>query len=278
MSELMGSNDGDPAIHGEHILVSGAEQIRYLDVHQLYAGSDYGAHHAKQELRFSKVYPYERDAMLEDLGDDIHPVRHMTHTEQNICRPFMDMQNNAADTLQKFTNEQIAAMRLGVLLHDIGECEHPSLVEDVGHIVGDVPYLQRTQSDSDLEVPIRMFFYDQLFKELPEGLVEKAEAVISETDSEFINKAFNTIERIGYFQTAMKAGRTALTLFEQSPEDNSQRFIQLSRLARRVSTNHLDTLEERTEDFPYTGAVLAKHDWLFDRVHTELAHIPLDIP
>jgi hypothetical protein len=277
MAEFETNSKYNEVINGEYIYFEGAEHLRYLDVHDLYADSEYGAFHAQQELRFSKVYPYESDAMLADLGDDVHPVRHMTHTESEICQPFMTSQNTAVGNQQKFKLEQIAAMRLGTLLHDIGECEHPEIVETVGHIVGDVPYLERTQNDSDLEVPIRLFFYDTLLSDVPKQVIEKAEAVISGTDNEFMQQAFNTVERIGYFQTAMMAGETALGILEHNPDESSARFVQLARLARRVSNNHIGELGQRAKDFPYTSQILQKYGWLYGRIHTELADVPIDL-
>jgi hypothetical protein len=277
MAESARNSKYNEIINGEHIYFEGAEHLRYLDLHNIYADSEYGTFHAQQALRFSKVYPYKHDAMLADLGNDVHPVRHMTHTESEICQPLITAQNTEVGNQQKFTVKQIAALRLGVLLHDIGECEHPAIMETVGHVVGDIPYLDRTQSDSDLEVPIRLFFYDTLLSDAPRQVIEKAEAVISGTDSEFMQQAFNTMERIGYFQTAMKAGETALAILEDSPDDTSARFMQLGRLARRVSNNHFGELEQRVKDFPYTGQILQKYDWLYGRIHSELADFPIDL-
>jgi hypothetical protein len=277
MAEFARNSTYNEVINGEHIYFEGAEHLRYLDVHNLYAYSEYGVFHAQQAPRFSKAYPYEHDAMLVDLGDDVHPLRHMTHTESEICQPLITAQNTEAGNQQKFTVKQIAAMRLGTLLHDIGECEHPAILETVGHVVGDVPYLERTQSDNDLEVPIRLFFYDTLLSDAPRQVIEKAEAVISGTDNEFMQLAFNTMERIGYFQTAMKAGETALGIQGDNPDDASARFVQLARLARRVSNNHIGELEQRAKDFPHTRQILQNFDWLYGRIHTELADVPMEI-
>jgi hypothetical protein len=89
--------------------------------------------------------------------------------------------------------------------------------------------------------------------------------------------AFNTMERIGYFQTAMKAGETALGIQGDNPDDASARFVQLARLARRVSNNHIGELEQRAKDFPHTRQILQNFDWLYGRIHTELADVPMEI-
>ncbi len=244
-------------------LPHGAGAIKtYESLYSRYAQSDFGRFHATQPLRYSQNFGYEPGQMLADLGDDVHPVRHMWHTEQNVLRPFLLSQNTHRDRdFEYIVPEQVAALRSGVLLHGIGECEDPRIKQAIGLSVGDKFYETRTQQDNLNEAKVRRYLYDQLFQDVNADFIGSAEDIIAGSRDHFLEQAFNTVEIIGYYQTAMTAGAVVLKSLEASagrPEP-SHRLLALGRLAVRVRDNHYPTLHERTASYPYTTTVLSRH-------------------
>lgn len=263
-------------INSDRILLDGAEHLRYQDLHDLYANSQFGQHHALQPARYSADYGYDREQMILDLGDDVHPVRHMLYTESLIARPLMAAQNSSGD--EKFEPEQVVAMRMAALLHDVGECEHPHIVANVGHTVGDVSYEVKTQTDGDSETLIRQFLYGQLYSDIPRNLLDAADDVIDHKEGSLSREAFNTMERLGYYITAIRAGETALKLLERRPSNLDLRITQLGRLALRVTENHRSFLQERTERFPYLEIVLKSSVLTDARIHRVYERFPNPAP
>jgi len=241
----------------------------YQELHQRYAGSIYGQYHATQLPRFSQNYGYDPDQMIGDLGDDVHPVRHMAYTEASVAVPFITTQLTSSH--EHFNRQQIIGLRLAAILHDIGESQHPAITEAVGVTVGDVWFESKQTSDAQQEVLIRHFLYGQLYADIPPVLLEQAEEAIENGDCSS-GLAFNTIERLGYYKTAVKAGELALKLrlSREEREEPSRRFTNLARLALRVSDNHRTILQERAELFPHADWVLRFNARRYERIHSVL--------
>ena len=243
--------------------------LRFEDLHKRYAASQFGLHHDGQPARYSQDYGYDRSMMIEDLGDDVHPVRHMSHTESQLARPLMVVQNAAGD--ERFDPRQIIAVRMAALLHDTGECEHPLIRDSVGHTVGDISWELKALADGDKENLIRQYLYGQLYPDVPADLLNEADDVIDHKEGSLPREAFNTVERLGYYTTAIRAGETALRLLEsRAAGEPNQRIVQLGRLALRVSNNHRGFLQERSERFPYLEEVLKTSAPIDDRIQVEL--------
>ncbi len=240
--------------------------LSYSEIHARYAESAYGQHHSGQPLRYSQAYGYDRQTMLADLGDDIHPVRHMSHTEKQIAVPLIAGQ--LWDRVERLSPTEIKGIRLAALIHDIGECEHPSIEKILGQTVGDVHYESKTSSDSELERTIRQHLYDELYADVPDEVMAMADESI-DNHHEFHGLAFDTVERVGYFQTAMRAGEVALELAGRQPLGDA-RVNSLARLALRVSDNHRDVLNSRSADFPYVGRFMRSKVVLDYRIHEVL--------
>lgn len=236
-------------------------RLHYASLFAAYQNSRFGRFHSKQAPRYSQRYGYEPAQMIADLGDDVHPVKHMRHTEQNILRPFLNHQNRSRDEeFEYMTPEQIVALRSGALLHDIGECEHPDIKESTGSLVGDAFYETKTREDDAKEAVIRGYLYEELYREVDQSVLEAAEDVIAGSRNEFVRGAFDTVERIGYYETAMTAGKIALEHVEsENSKDTPERIMLLGRLAVRVRDNHHSTLTERAEMYPYAGMVIDRY-------------------
>lgn len=244
--------------------------LRFEDLHNRYVASQFGLHHDGQPARYSQNYGYDRSLMIEDLGDDVHPVRHMPYTESRLARPLMVVQNVVGD--ERFDPGQIVAVRMAALLHDTGECEHPLIQDLVGHTVGDISWELKAQADGDKETLIRQYLYEQLYPDVPADLLCEADDVIDYKEGSLPREAFNTVERLGYYTTAIRAGERALSLLEMTPPEiePAPRVVQLGRLALRVSNDHRGFLQGRSERFPYLDEVLKASVPVDDRIQTEL--------
>lgn len=192
--------------------------------------------------------------MVADLGDDVHPLRHMIHTEATIFRPLV-MHQQAAPEAEQFTDLEIVAGRFGALTHDIGECEHPSLPALCGaETPGDIPFGDETEEDKAAEAAIRRYFMESLFSDVPDDIKELAEDTVANDKGTLLRVGFDMCECIGYLQTGIQAGRVAMNILEAGDETEEQRFYQLQRLALRVAHIHFDYIDEHGSAFAYTRA------------------------
>jgi hypothetical protein len=246
-----------------------ATQLKEITrLHTVYAGSIYGIHHAEQPLRYSQYYAYDRDSMLEDLGDDVHPVRHMAYTEAEIVVPLITVQNQSAD--EHFADEEATVIRAAALLHDIGECEHAEIQQYTGYRVGDVAWDLKTDEDGKSEWAIRQFLYSKLYTEIPIDFLEAADDIIDNKDGSLPREAFYTAERLGYYLTGLKAGEVALRLYEHRTASDELRVTQLGRLALQTTNDHRRYLEKRGERFPHIAEVLGANIRLDDHIQSKL--------
>lgn len=242
------------------------------EIADTYAESEYGQYHAGQNPRFAQYYGYEPDRMLEDLGNDVHPVRHMVHTE-GIFRTLMQFQGmHPGPEVVPFTDQrQVVVNQIAAIVHDMGENEHPAIAEALSvEPVGDKPKDQKTSDHEAVEARIRQHLYNELYPDDLSGLLADAEAVLADPES-FDGRAFETTEYLGYYQTAMAAGQLALAIQTHTPWlRDTHRFNQLVRLAQRVSNNWHDTLAARAAEFPIAGATLHLQKQTYRRIHRQL--------
>jgi hypothetical protein len=246
--------------------------LTYSGLFARYADSLYGTFHAEQPARYSNNsdYAYDRDLMIVDLGDDVHPLRHMPYTESKILRPLMVQQNLLRNTkkVQPFDRFEVVAGRLGALCHDIGECQHA----DLGETVGDINYYAKTQKHEKREAAIRSFFYDTLYKDVPVSLVAAAEATITGEPESFLSRAFRATEHIGYFLTGVRAGRLAIELGPKITNDqDAERVACLGRLGVTVANDWFDKLPQHSAEFPYARIIRDREAMAVERINEELA-------
>jgi len=243
---------------------AGSDKIRLW---QRYADTFYGRDHAASPPRYSQRYGYDREQMLRDLGDDVHPVSHMLHTDLNILSPLIFFQNKFGKL--KISPVLAENLHTTAQLHDIGECSHPLIEQVIGDLVGDVHYEDKNAEHEAKERLIRHYLYDQIFDDVPRRRLEAMDAILDDPKS-VEGHIFNTVERTGYYLTAMRAGELALKLLQDETAAQDHRSIMLGRLAWRVSWNHHDELTDRAEDFPYIEKLLEKHDATFRQIKAQI--------
>lgn len=272
MSEVLGAANGDQTdtdalVSGDRLVYEGVEELTYSELFGRYQTSEFGLFQDGQPLRYAQRYAYDPTVMLEDLGDDIHPVRHMQFTEESIFRRLALQQQIAG--AEKFSPLEVVAGRVGALLHDTGECEHPDLVTVCGETVGDIAYDLKTDEHEAAEEKIRAHIYEVLYPDLPDELLQTSEDMIRNSSGSFLNFGFHIVEYIGYLQTTTRAGEIALSLIGTEDQD-TDRFAQLRQLAVDGASKHFSYLEAQGADFPYTRTVLSRLEKQIDAIQSYL--------
>lgn len=251
--EALGSGEQGTvaAVTSPNLIHPEAAHLTYGELFGRYAMSDFGVHHATQTVRYARYYGYDREQMLADLGDDIHPLRHMTYTEENIFR-LLALHQQTTSGAEPFSSIQIVAGRLGALLHDTGECELPELAKacDV-EAVGDVSYNDKTDDHDKAETIIREYIFSMLFDDVPDEIMELVEDTIANKKGTLLREGFNLSEHIGYLMTGVQAGRVALSILETGDETHEDRYKQLRKLALKVAPVHFDHVGEHGKAFPF---------------------------
>lgn len=252
--------------------ITGGRLIEYDDLLNRYIKSDFGKHHMEQRARFAGLpeMAYDRDQMLIDLGNDVHPVLHMSHTHDEILLPLIRTQQKTSRP--QFTPLGISAMRLGVLLHDIGECTHPKIAREVGGVVGDIPEPLKTEEHEILEMEIRQYLYAELYPDIADRDLKLAELIIRGKSHHLPVEGFKMVESLGYYLTAMQAGRLAIEGKRSGAKDHNPRLKSLGALSVRVSRRNRKVLDEAANKFKYIEHQMLSTLDLHQTLHNKLGH------
>jgi hypothetical protein len=249
-----------------------ANDTTYGDISAAYERSDFGGHHADQPLRF-KPFHYKRNRMIDDLGNDVHPVQHMRFTEQKVLVPFLMAQVESGQA-EDLSVEDIKTLRFTARTHDTGECTHPALIDACGSVVGDVPHHDKTNKDEAAEESIRHYFYEQLYPNMPTSVIVRSENIIMQHDtSDPLTALFRAVEDVGYFKTGIRAANVARInnsryVFREHISDT--RLRQVGRMGLRVSNGWHASLKDREHTYPYIAAELEKSQSTMRYLNTSL--------
>jgi hypothetical protein len=213
----------------------------YASVLGSYRHSPFGRHHAQQRPRFMQRYPYDDTTALADLGTDVHPVEHMQYTHDHVTVPYILGQLIAGDTID---TDDITALRLAALTHDIGECTHP----EAGMSGGDAAWDEHTDESIAAEVQAWQNILDllKIRAVLPQAAFPAIESIVGKGKGTEVEKRFEVIERTGYYLTAVRAARLALDAVFSS----DLRSLQLTKLAIEVGNSHRKFLLDSGTHFP----------------------------
>lgn len=241
--------------------------ITYTEIFNIYAQSPFGQHQATQPLRYKKFH-YQREAMLKDIGDSVHPLLHSQDLAKNVIEPMLKNQVMEGKA-EELSPEDIVALRVAAPLHDSGECTSDLLIPQCGRVVGDVQFDMKTTEDEDTESIIRELIYEKLYPFIPENILERVEEIILIKDpSDFATNFFRSGEDLDYYLSGIMAAKTVLkhsneykehykngTLRrDQSPK--TFRLLQLGRFATAVPNAWRFGLEDRSNQYPFMEKVL----------------------
>lgn len=249
----------------EGIEIPGLEHLSYGEISERYTLTPHAEVHASSTPRFAQAFPYNHSRILEDLGPDVHPIGHMEHTH-SLTVDFLD---NQVD--DPFGVDSSAHIRIAALLHDIGECTDPSIGLE---IVGDVSFTKKVAADETKEATMREYFFGNFFGDFSTETLERIEAIIKGKvdSSDREPRAFAVVERIGYYLTAVRAGKIALQLHEPEagiPNDDMRRS-QLTKLAVEVTGRHRPILQQASEEFDGARIVLETNIEIDDKIQEQL--------
>lgn len=215
----------------------------------------HGLHHATQPLRYRQHYDYQpREQFLEDLGDDVHPVRHMLYTHTEITVPFLLAQRVTESGFERFSKVQEVQLLTAAAIHDTGECTSEDISENVGYVLGDVAYGDAPEDHKQREKAIRGYLYDLYFQDVPPNLLQRVDEIDLRETNDICVEAFEVIERLGYYTTACQA-RDVVMAEKRNPQP-SHRISQLARLATIVGYSHYNWLRSRESKFAYLKPAL----------------------
>lgn len=227
----------------------------YLEIHQRFANSEYGAVLA-DTLRYDRYRPnyVNPQQWRELLGADVNCLEHMQLT-YGITRQFLHYHRKSdAPRVPVFDNQDQHVLLLAARVHDWQEA-----------VVGDINYELKTDADEAIEQEI----FDQLFDELfdvndPRHGLTKAAVIetIFDTNSK-LGQAFNAVERIGYLRTGLRA-------FEVRAGQETGLAQHLEWLSLSVLVNQIPPLLNYCDTYPYVHRYLSAREKQITTAFAEL--------
>lgn len=208
-------------------------QPNLMDVHHAFSATDLGIVLAGQ-VRYERYKPPEvsNDRWVEVLGADVNNLTHLTLT-RGLTRDFAKQaRTNQPDLLN--THEELV-LEAAALIHDWAEA-----------VVGDITYSDKTTEHENEEIrqleTILNQFSGSDYETTRDLIGQAAAEVVFNPDSK-LGHIFNTIERVGYVRTALRASRHVLN--NTAPDcAEGLRWI-----VADVFGNHITALLERVSDY-----------------------------
>lgn len=183
-------------------------EITYGSLFRRLYESPEGQHLARQDLRFAAHFGYEPRVMFAELGPDVHPLKHNLLTYMHVVDLISQQQKSTGQLLP--TEEKTVAL-IAAGIHDMGESMHPSLIEEAGGVVGDIPYGEKTDEDRAVEAAVRNILWGKYLSDLPQSLIARVEGVISHDDEHTLaHELYETGHNLGSYRTGIAAGILAL--------------------------------------------------------------------
>lgn len=207
-------------------------QPNVMDIHRAFAGTELG-----QELATRVRYERYKDEGVtnerwqELLGADVNNLLHMPLT-RGIARAIN--RNLRRDQPGFLTSHEEQVLETAAIIHDWAEV-----------IVGDITYSNKTNQDEAQERNHLHKIIEDVAQMQPQlaGLIfEAAEGVVFD-DHTKLGNIFNTVERVGYMRTALRASEH---IYAGTAADCETGFRWLM---ADVICNHVVTLVQRADQY-----------------------------
>ena len=171
-----------------------------FDIHRSFAGTELGQKLAGQ-VRYDRYKPDEvsNERWTELLGADVNNLTHMPLT-YGLTRNFIRALQDSQPGFLADGEEQL--LQTAALIHDWGES-----------VVGDITYSDKTEDDEAEERRQLDFILDEFSAhdaEEVKSLIKQAAAEIIFSPASRLGHVFNTVERVGYMRTALRAAKHVL--------------------------------------------------------------------
>ena len=222
-----------------------------------YVSEEFGHHMSDQPLRFSVRYGYDREASLEDLGADVHPVGHQYELGWHVA-------NIIANDDLDISEQEIGIVMLASMVHDMGETTHPRVKTHCGNVVGDIAYGLKTKHDRLVEAGIREYLYRTLLADVTFETIRRIEAIISHKDDSLLHDIFEAAHELQTYETT-KHAEAALVAdsawsdatpdmpLQPLAQEESARMSSLLGLSRWVLEDHLPSLRSHKQRFKHVA-------------------------
>ena len=211
-----------------------------MDIHRSFSDTELGMRLAGQ-VRFDRYKPDDvsNEQWVKLLGANVNNLTHLPLTwglTKDLVSQFRQQQPDFLDARE----EQV--LQAAALIHDWAEA-----------VVGDITYSDKTDEDEAEEknqlVAILARFDDSSTNGLHELIDEAAAGVVFSPESK-LGHIFNTVERVGYMRTAIRASKHVIA--GDTPDcDAGFRWI-----VADVFGNHPSVLVERAEVYKPVGNYL----------------------
>lgn len=193
--------------------------------------SDHGSHMAhNQALRYSQRYGYDRETMEADFGADVNPIGHMRDLINHL--QIVVMREYEEETLFAISDEEFSILAFACAIHDMGETEHPSLLQtgEIDRVVGDLPSGTKTAQDKADESKIRRYLYKDLYGDVNPDIIERVEAIISHEDDTLLHQIYEAAHGL----QSLATGERAQTIVQSegiccATDERSKGLLEMSR-------------------------------------------------
>ncbi len=219
-------------------------QPQLMDIHRAFSETEFGQTLADQ-VRYDRYKPADvtNERWVELLGADVGNLTHLPLTF-GLTRDFITQLRQSQPGFLDEGEESV--LQTAALIHDWAEA-----------VVGDITYSDKSDEDEVEERNQLAGIIDKLEDNSPElrELIDRALEEVVFTPDTKLGQVFNTVERVGYVRTALRASQHVL---ESSAPDCEEG---LRWIVADVFGNHPEALIERSFVYaPVKKYLLAKKD------------------
>lgn len=221
------------------------ESLTFKNIYQAFAKTNYG-YILKHRIRWSMFKPTEySDAEWQKvLGKDANNLEHLLIAYRQT-RDFLKLD-------PEFSLSETQLLLLTSIVHDWAE---PA--------VGDIMRYIKKEEDDKREIKLlRNVLHEVLGGRLDSETINAVCRILQDKRSR-LGFAFNTIETIGYFETAIRA-------WEQSKKVNGDLRGRLKWLTSNVLLIDINKLMERADRFHSVKLFIKKHKKVFDEAFDQM--------
>lgn len=179
------------------------------------------------------------------MGDDVDPLKHGVHQAEKVAIPFIEHQNSSP-WHQPFTRGEAKMLVIGNCLHDLHE-----------GLTGDIAVPDKTDDIYEAELEVNLECVADLLQLKPESdFMQSYRAIVGDLKGwSHAGRAFNAIERCGYFLT----GLDAWAMRNHSDLDDDER-LKCREMGYAVITANVPILQDYSREFVYPAYLLRANE------------------
>jgi hypothetical protein len=213
--------------------------------------SEYGRLLQEMPPRFAYFAWDDADRFKAYLGNDVDPFKHGEYQAEHVAIPFIEHQNSSP-WHQPFSRAEAKMLVIGNVLHDAHE-----------GICGDVALPEKDDDVYEAELRTNLEVVSELMGlQHNSDFMKSYRAIVGDLKGwSHAGRAFNAIERCGYFLTGVKAW----SLRNHSELDYEEQ-MKCREMGHAVITNNVPVLAEYSREFAYPAELLRIHEVAINEV------------